>query len=107
MNINLWPNLLIFVCFLFFVVIAFLPTIIAVTRKHPQTLPIVLVNILGGLFFGLGWLVALVWCFIVPQSAPKPTVSIATEIEKLHELLEKGILTQSEYDAKKRELLNA
>lgn len=37
------------------------PSAIAVRRRHHQTAAIVAVNVLGGLFCGLGWVVALVW----------------------------------------------
>jgi hypothetical protein len=62
----------------------FIPTVIAVMRKHSQTVPIVAVNVLLGWSF-LGWIVALVWSltadkppvvvqqtFAVPPSAPPP-----------------------------------
>ena len=39
----------------------------------------------------------------VPQTAPP--LSAADEIEKLASLLERGILTQEEFDAKKKQLL--
>jgi hypothetical protein len=38
-----------------------LPTIIAGYRKHPQLVPIALINIITGVIFGIGWLVALIW----------------------------------------------
>lgn len=44
----------------FGIVAYFIPTVIAVMRKHSQTVPIVAVNILLGWTF-LGWVVALVW----------------------------------------------
>jgi RsiW-degrading membrane proteinase PrsW (M82 family) len=43
-------------------VVYFLPSIIAELRKHPQGMPILVVN----LFFGwtlIGWVVALAWSF--------------------------------------------
>lgn len=87
--------------------LGFLPTIIALMKNHPYKIPIILINILGGLLFGLGWLVALVWCFIIPDENSSAPLNPAGEIEKLHALLEKGILTQDEFDTKKRALLNA
>jgi len=47
------------------------------------------------------WLVALVWCFIEPNV----TISAASEIEALHELKNKGVITQEEFDLKKKSLL--
>tara|TARA_B100000745_G_scaffold266261_1_gene191574 strand:+ start:116 stop:271 length:156 start_codon:yes stop_codon:yes gene_type:complete len=51
--------------------------------------------------------VALVWCFILPNSRAGGQINTASEIEKLHALLEKGVLTQEEFDSKKRALLSA
>lgn len=48
----------------FFMPLAGLPSIIAISTNHPQKLPIILVNILGLPVAGLGWFVAMVWCFI-------------------------------------------
>lgn len=105
MGISIWQLLIVLVL----LPLAFLPTIIALKKNHPHKIPIILVNIFGGLLYGLGWLVALVWCFIVPNSNSNSSslVNAAGEIEKLHVLLEKGVLTQEEFDSKKRALLNA
>lgn len=46
---------------LLLLVVYFIPTIIAVCRKHDNTLAILLVNILLGWTF-IGWIVALIWC---------------------------------------------
>ena len=40
-----------------------LPSFIAVKTNHPQKLSIILVNLLGLPIGGLGWVVAMVWCF--------------------------------------------
>jgi len=80
-----------------------LPTIIAIKKEHPQKTPIILTNILGGMIFGIGWLVSLVWCFITPNN--KSSTSATHEIENLYKLLEKGILTQEEFNNKKEALL--
>lgn len=48
---------------LFLIPFACLPSIIAIGTNHPQKLPIILVNILGLPIGGLGWIVALIWCF--------------------------------------------
>lgn len=43
-----------------------LPTIVAIARKHSQLTPIVLLNFLLGWTL-IGWVVALVWAFTTPQ----------------------------------------
>lgn len=91
--------------FILLIPVALLPTIIALVRNHPYKLWIILVNIFGGLLGGIGWLVALVWSFILPKEKTK--ADTAVEIQQLHELKEKGILTQQEFDLKKKSLLNS
>lgn len=86
-----------------FLPLALLPSIIAIVRKHPYKLWIILINIFGGLLWGLGWIIALVWSFVLPENTRlKP---VAEEIEKLYELLEKGIISQQEFEDKKNSLL--
>ncbi len=90
---------------LILVPLAFLPTILAVKKNHPYKIPIILINILGGPFYGLGWLFALVWCFILPKNRAENSVSAAHEIDQLHQLKQKGVLTQEEFDYKKKAIL--
>ncbi len=71
-------------------------------------MPIIVTNIVGGLLYGIGWIVAIVWCFIEPKkSALLSETSIADELEKLHALKERGILTADEFELKKQDLLNS
>lgn len=58
------------VAFIGAIVLYFVPTIIAVKRKHRSTGGIVALNILAGWTF-LGWLIALVWSL---SSAQQPVV---------------------------------
>ena len=90
---------------LIFLPLAFLPTIIAIHKNHPYKIAIILVNIFGGLLYGLGWLIALVWCFILPKNGGNISVGVADELSRLHQLKENGILTQEEFDAKKKTIL--
>ena len=83
----------------------FLPVIIAIKKNHPHKIPIILVSILGGLFFGVGWLIALVWCFIEP-SKTQSTTNAAAELEKLYDLKEKGGISEEEYNSRKKRLLD-
>ena len=90
---------------LIFLPLAFLPTIIAIRKNHPYKIAIILINIFGGLFYGLGWLVALVWCFILPKIGDSISVGVADELDRLHQLKERGVLTQEEFDVKKKTIL--
>jgi hypothetical protein len=87
--------------------LALLPTIIAVKKNHPYKIVIILVNIFGGLFFGIGWVVALIWCFITPSNnTNKSAPMISDELERLHALRLKGAITESEFNESKRKILS-
>ncbi len=88
---------------LIFLPLYFLPTILALHKKHPHKLPIILINVFGGFIGGLGWIVSLVWGFIMPKENNAPLLS---ELEKLHELKEAGALTQEEFDLQKKRASN-
>jgi hypothetical protein len=94
------------IIFLIILPLMFLPTIIAIRKNHPYKTAIILTNIFGGLLFGIGWLVALVWCFVLPKNEDSSSVGVADEIRRLHQLKESGILTQKEFDAKKKTILD-
>lgn len=88
-----------------------IPTIIAVTKGHRHKYAIIAVNVLGGLVYGIGWLVALVWSLVPPSLTAQPVVveassSDADELEKLHRLMQSGALTEEEYNAKKKVILS-
>lgn len=83
----------------------FIPTIIAIKRKHPYKVAIILTNILGGLVWGIGWAIALIWCFILPKA--NINTNVADELEKLHSLKEKGIISDSDFEKKKSSLMNS
>ena len=83
----------------------FIPSIIAYVRNHKYRIPIFVLNLLAGVTV-IGWIAAFIWAFI--DSKPvfnfgKPT--LAQELKELSELVEKGILTQEEFEIKKKQLL--
>lgn len=53
--------------------LVFLPTIIAFKKNHPYKVQIILVNIFGSFFGGAGWVIALIWSFILPESKQSST----------------------------------
>ncbi|OOZ35621.1 superinfection immunity protein [Solemya velesiana gill symbiont] len=100
-GISIWQILTLLILLFVFL----LPTYIASKKNHPYKVAIILVNILGGIFWGIGWLIALVWCFIEPKQANNnqaPQITATDDIEKLHELKEKGAITQEEFDSRKK-----
>jgi hypothetical protein len=101
-SISIWQILIISVVLL---PLLFIPTIIALVRNHPYKIPIILINIFGAWLWGIGWVIALIWCFIWPSNVSNTSASRAEEIEKMYELKEKGILTDAEFELKKKELL--
>ena len=101
MGISIWQLVII----LILIPLIFLPTIIAIKKNHPYKIAIILINIFGGMLWGIGWLVALVWCFVESDKVGITNRVSAEEIEKLYDLKEKGVLTQEEFDRKKKFLL--
>lgn len=89
-----------------------LPTILAVRKNHPHKIPIILINILGGLFMGVGWFVALVWVFVKPAAAQQPVIvtnpsqhHVADELKKLKDLMDGGVITAEDFEQRKKMLL--
>lgn len=91
--------------FVILIVLYFLPTIIAIKKKHPHKTPIILINVFVGLIGGLGWVIALVWCFITPAPTSHVLNSKAGELERLHALRVKGVITDQEFENQKQALL--
>lgn len=88
----------------------FIPTIVAVKRKHLQKIPIILINILLGWSL-IGWIVALIWACM--ESKPKivhihnevKSTDLGEKLQSLDELRKNGLITDEEYESKKSELL--
>ena len=100
-GISIWGLIFIFVI----IPIAFLPTIIAFRKSHKHKIPILLVNIFGGLVYGIGWLVALIWCFW--PSDESVSESDLDKLTKLKELSEKGVITLEEFEEQKSRILKS
>jgi len=58
----------------------FIPTGIALIRRHNNFIPIFLVNLFLSLLFGIGWIVSLIWSF---TSNVKETRSVIEMIKAL------------------------
>jgi hypothetical protein len=96
-GISVWQLFIIipiFVCYL-------LPTIIVLRNGHKNKLLIILLNFTAGWTL-FGWVVALIWAIKLPIIN---NISSADEIEKLHNLKEKGIITESDFNRQKKDLI--
>lgn len=97
----------------------FVPSIIAVARKHAQTAPIVLINLFLGWTF-IGWIVVFAWAFAnqrppvtvvaaTPATSPDPAArghnDDAAAIERFAKLRDEGVISTEEFEAKKRAIL--
>ncbi len=113
----------------------FLPTIIAANRHHPNSVAIFCINLFLGWSL-IGWVVALVWAVsamnetqqtiqiinpggqrdIQTQTAGRTAskepittdtnINVADELSKLHQLKEKGVITEAEFQEQKSLVLN-
>jgi len=92
-----------------FVIVAlliyFLPSLVGYKKKNANA--ILILNLLLGWTL-LGWVVALVWALTNEErtagTAESPHSS-ADEISKLADLKSRGIITEAEFEAKKKKLL--
>lgn len=92
------------IVFIGIVIFLFLsPSIIAFNNGHPYKLGILITNTIGSLFFGAGWLVALIWSVSKPKN--QTVKNAADEIDKLNKLREKGIISDTEFNNKKENIL--
>ena len=102
----------------------FLPTIVATSRKNPNTGPIFALNLLLGWTF-IGWLGALIWALssrnsqnpsivvnntsqISPQETTERPIAHQDKIDQLRQLkqlLDEGILTTEEFNKQKVAIL--
>ena len=97
---------LVFSCL--YVYLYFLPYLIANKKAHPQTRAIYILNIFAGWTI-IAWIIALIWA----NTEPKPQTFVqqtslpsnADELKKYKDLLDGGVITQEEFEAKKKQLL--
>lgn len=84
----------------------FLPYLIANSKGHDQETAIFILNLFAGWTI-IAWIVALVWAFTRKKvwTAPQPSLSNADEIAKFKQLLDTGVITEAEFEQKKKELL--
>jgi hypothetical protein len=101
---------------LIFLMIAtyFLPSFNAFSRKHPDRWPIFMLDLFVGWTI-IGWVVSLVWS-VSPitspdtarvQAQPQLEEDKYQKLERIGSLKEKGLLTESEFEAEKAKLLKS
>jgi hypothetical protein len=86
------------------------PTKVARRTEHEQTSAIAWLNFLFGGTIIL-WLVLLVWANSSKPSQPQPVAtpqesSLTDKLQELQKLKDQGILTEEEFEAKKKQILN-
>lgn len=88
--------------------ITFLPVIIAVQRKHNDTILIFLLTFFFGWTF-IGWIVALLWSIssnVNIMSSKSPTNDTLTnKLTEITDLLNRNLITQEEYETQKKKIL--
>lgn len=100
------------VLIVFFVSLAvyFLPALVASTRLHPNSKPIMLLNVFLGWTL-IGWVGALVWSVSkIDSQAAMPSESAPeadkySKLERISLLKERGVLTELEFQAEKSKIL--
>lgn len=92
---------------LFVIVVAFvyfIPTMIAFHKKRKNKEVIFLANALVG-WTAVGWILVFLWSLFDGEKILAPSNN-AAELEKFFELKEKGVITEEEFETKKKELLS-
>lgn len=84
----------------------FIPALVANNKQHPQASAITVLNLFLGWTL-LGWVIALVWACSKQEKViiQNEKASLTDELVKLAELKDKGILTEEEFNAKKKQIL--
>lgn len=98
--------------FIIFLGIYFLPSIVAYSRQHPSWIGIFILNFFLGWSL-IGWVAALAWAFSDVRvffvqggkTGSDRALGDAEALEKLAELKDRGVITEAEFEAKKRRIL--
>lgn len=103
-------------------VIYLIPTAIAVFGKHPAAIGIAVMNITLG-WTGIVWIVVFIWAcikprrtievipqyFPAPSSPPPPPLPtrprLESDLEELHQLRDKNLITDEEFQERRKQLL--
>ena len=102
----------ILVVFVIGLLIYFLPSVIASSREHHNSVALFFANLLTG-WTVIGWVVCLVWS-LTNKSEEKTIInnnrnedfSVAEELEKLVKLKDAGVLSEDEFISQKNKILD-
>ena len=85
----------------------FLPSIIAIKKKHANKLFIFILNLAFGWTF-LAWVACLIWAFVDVDGSATDNLLNGNKydnLEKLQKLKESGALSEEEFEAEKQKIL--
>lgn len=87
----------------------FFPTVLAYSKKKRSKASVFVLNFFLGWTL-IGWIVALIWAVNkdeerIIEIRSENNISVADELEKLVSLKEKGVISEEEFENKKRSLL--
>lgn len=97
--------------FLIMIALSFIPFIIALCRKHNDTLLIFLVVFFLGWTI-IGWIIAFIWSLSsnvqgVAMTNHPVSKSLTDKLNELTMLLNKKLITQEEHDEQKKKILES
>lgn len=104
---------MLFLCFLVLLGLAIIVLLIIwpiqVAKKRelePNMITLItLLSVLGMLFFGLGWLAAVIMAYTLPTKELKESQLNIDKLTKLGQLYKQGIITKEEFEKEKSKLI--
>ena len=104
---------MLFLCFLVLLGLAIIVLLIIwpiqVAKKRelePNMITLItLLSVLGMLFFGLGWLAAVIMAYTLPTKELKESQLNIDKLAKLGQLYKQGIITKEEFEKEKSKLI--
>jgi hypothetical protein len=105
-----YSNTLVLIVFFVSLAVYFLPSLVASTRLHPNSKPIMLLNIFLGWTL-IGWVGALIWSASkIDSHAVKPDEQAVepdkyAKLERISLLKDRGVLTEPEFLSEKARIL--
>ncbi|MBR5022074.1 MAG: superinfection immunity protein [Oscillospiraceae bacterium] len=84
-----------------------MPYLVANKKGHPQETAIFILNLFAGWTI-IAWIIALVWAFTQPKitNSQQALIGNADELLKYKQLLDNDVISQEEFDTKKKQILD-